>query len=73
MALNFFPFLEGTKEEGEDEQCEPQKTENNTENIEIIDVELGEVCGTWTKKKNPIPATPMFHGGELILIHHRVS
>lgn len=56
--------------EEEAESNEPLETSNKaeSENIEVIDVEVNEETGARKKQKYPIPATPMFHGGETRLI-----
>jgi hypothetical protein len=59
-------FSEGGKEEDAEEKCEGQKptNETNSEDIEVIDVDMEEESGAWMKKKDPIPPTPIFHGGK---------
>lgn len=61
--------LDRIEEEGDNdevEQKEPRETatENDSENIEVIDIEMEE-AGAWKRQKNQFPATPIFHGGEL--------
>lgn len=54
------------KEENEEEDHHeaPESTnENTSDNIEVIDVVLD---GTFTKQMNQFPATPIFHGGNLL-------
>lgn len=68
------------EEEEKVEKIETQKTtdEKSSENIEVVDIEMGDVGGAYGRKKShhhqvddssdekksQIPATPIFHGGE---------
>lgn len=59
-------FSEGAKEEEEPEKQKSQEqTNESSDNIEVIDIELGNVSGTRKKRvdSNLIPTAPVFHGG----------
>lgn len=61
-------FSEGAKEEEEPKKFESQEQSNeSSDNIEVIDIDMGNISGTRRKHmdSNLIPATPNLHGGKM--------
>lgn len=62
-------FTEGAKEGEELETNENQKqpNEKSSENLETVEVATENATGSWKKHNDRIPATPIFHGGKMII------